>query len=364
MRLKLIVLTLVACLFGAGGVVAQQASYGDIAHFLAGQPVSQTSPLYPVSMRPSVQRQAGKLQNMTAEMKNRRLNRISEWARGVIHPKISRPKYVKYPFGGPDFVHVVTLFPGADEYVLVGLEPLGSVPDFTRMPEAQLDAYLGQLNYSMRSISRRNFFLTKEMREDLSGKGIEGVFPLLLFFAAITDHEVLNASYVTLNGSGQVNQSGAGGANGIWLQVRAKRWMTGFPEASSIYYFKTDLSNSGFKAGSSFNNFLKKRPGGMLYLKAASYLMHTDSFSNIRNYLASDCQWVLQDASGFPAAFLAKYYNVYYFGNYVGPIDMFSEFDQPDLRAIYQSGNASPLPFGTGYRMSDADSVQMFGVKK
>ncbi len=353
-----------SCIFLVSTINGQQATYGDIAHFLAGQPVSQTSPLYPISMRPSVQRQAGKLRSMTDEMKSRRLNQISHWSKNVIHPLISRPKYVKYPFGGPDFLHAVTFFPGADEYILVGLEPLGSIPDFTRMPEAQLDAYLGQLNHSMRSISRRNFFLTKEMREDLSGKGIEGVFPLLLFFAAITDHEVLNASYVTLTGSGQAKQTDGSSANGIWLQVKAKNWMQGFPEASSIYYFKTDLSNSGFKPGSSFNNFLKQRPGGMLYLKAASYLMHTGDFSNIRNHLAGDCQWVLQDASGFPSAFLAQYFNVYYFGNYVGPIDMFSEYDQPDLRSIYQSGVARPLPFGTGYRMSDSDSVQMFGVKK
>ena len=102
----------------------------------------------------------------------------------------------------------------------------------------------------------------------------------------------------------------------------------------------------------------------MGYLKAASYLMHQNGFTNIRNYLVGDCQFILQDESGIPAEFFATYFNVTYFGKYAGPIDMFKEFDQPYLRQVYASGAARPLPFGTGYRMRDEDSIQMLGVRK
>ena len=117
-------------------------------------------------------------------------------------------------------------------------------------------------------------------------------------------------------------------------------------------------------AGTPFTRFLEKRADGVGYAKAASFLMHTPDFSNIRNFLVGNCQYFLQDASGIRADFLAQYFNVSYYGNYAGPIDMFSEYDQPDLRAIYQTGVAKPLPFGTGYRYLDKDSVQMFGVRK
>ncbi len=77
-----------------------------------------------------------------------------------------------------------------------------------------------------------------------------------------------------------------------------------------------------------------------------------------------DCQFLLQDESGIPAEFFATYYDVTYFGKYAGPIDMFKEYDQPFLRQAYATEAVRPLPFGTGYRMNDGDSIQMFGVRK
>ena len=47
-----------------------------------------------------------------------------------VHPKIKRPAVVKYMFGGPDFVHAATVFPGSPEYILVGMEPLGTPARF------------------------------------------------------------------------------------------------------------------------------------------------------------------------------------------------------------------------------------------
>jgi hypothetical protein len=169
---------------------------------------------------------------------------------------------------------------------------------------------------------------------------------------------------VKLTPEGKPVLTGKADAIGIWLELRMLRRLPGTPPVQNLYYFKTDLSNAGFKKGAAFHQFLSHRPGGTGYLKAASYLMHTDGFSNIRNYLLGDCDYLLQDASGIPANVFAQYYNVTYFGNYSGPIDMFSEYDQPDLRTIYQSGVAKPLPFGTGYRMKDSDSVQMLGRRK
>ena len=271
---------------------------------------------------------------------------------------------VKYPFGGPDFVHAATLFPGANEYVLVGLEPLGSLPDFLALTDPQLDAYLSQLSHSLRSISQRNFFITTEMREDFGKQGIDGVYPVLLYFAALTKHEVLNGQFVRLDGSGNAVPADAASAEGIKLEIRATDRLPDFPPTSTLYYFKSDLSDGGFKGSSPMKLFLDQRPGQMCYLKAASYLMHQEGFANIRNYLVGNCQWILQDESGIPAEFFATYFNATYYGKYAGPIDMFREYDQPYLRQVYASGVARPLPFGTGYRMNDGDSIQIFGIRK
>lgn len=344
--------------------VQGRASFNDVARFVSGQPQGAGSPLRALEGYPSVRRHYTESADLAKTWKERRLNQIRDWARAEIHPRISRPQVVKYPFSGPDFVHVVTLFPGSNDYVLAGLEPLGTVPDFQAMDEAQLGGYLTRLNHSLRSISQRNFFITIEMREDFGVQGIDGVYTALLYFAALTDHQVRGGRYVRLDATGAVVEASANDAEGIHLQLHALDRLPDFPEISNLYYFKTDLSNGGFKAESPFKHFLDARPGGMGYLKAASYLMHQEGFSNIRNFLVGGCDYILQDESGIPAEFFATYYDVSYYGRYAGPIDMFKEFNQPYLHQVYSSGVARPLPFGTGYRMRDEDSIQMFGIRK
>lgn len=343
---------------------AAQATFDDLARFVAGQPLSPGSPLRRLESLPSVRKHNADSQALNKTWYDRRLNTVRDWAKAEIHPRISRPKVVKYPFGGPDFVHAATLFPGADEYILVGLEPLGTLPDFLAMSDPQLGSYLSHLNHTLRSISQRNFFITTEMREDFGKQGVDGVFPVLLYFAALTKHEVVGGQFVRLDASGNAVAADAASADGIRLEIRALDRLPDFPPSASLYYFKYDLSDGGFKASSTMKNFLDQRPGGMGYLKAASYLMHQNGFTNIRNYLVGNCQYLLQDESGIPAEFFATYFNVAYFGKYAGPIDMFKEYDQPYLRQVYASGVARPLPFGTGYRMNDSDSIQMFGVRK
>ncbi len=341
-----------------------QATFDDIARFVAGQPLNPGSPLRALEGFPAVRQHNANSTELNKTWNERRLNTIREWAKAEIQPRIARPKSVKYPFSGPDFVHAATLFPGADEYILVGLEPLGSLSDFLAMQEEQLGTYLSHLNHTLRSISQRNFFITTEMREDFGKGGVDGVYPVLLYFAALTNHEVLNGQFVRLDESGNVVAADAASAQGIRLEIRALDRLPDFPPVTSLYYFKYDLSDRGFKASSSLKHFVDQRPGGVGYLKAASYLMHQEGFTNIRNHLVGSCQYILQDESGIPAEFLATYYDVTYYGMYAGPIDMFREYDQPFLRQVYGSGAARPLPFGTGYRMKDEDSIQMFGVRK
>lgn len=344
---------------------AQDPTFDDVARFVAGKQLSPASPLRRLEGLPSVRRHITESNALSKTWQDRRLSVLRDWAKAEIHPRISRPKFIKYPFSGPDFVHAATLFPGADEYILAGLESLGTLPNFLAMSDPDLDAYLTHLNHTLRSISQRSFFITTEMREDFGKQGVDGVYPVLLYFAALTNHEVIKGQFIKLSESGEAVVSlDPTTADGIWLQIRATDRLPDFPPTQSLYYFKTDLSDAGFKANSPMKDFLDQRPGGMGYLKAASYLMHTPDFTNIRNFLVGDCQYLLQDESGIPAEFFATYYNTTYYGNYVGPIDMFKEFYQPFLAQVYQSGAAKPLNFGTGYRMKDSDAIQMFGIRK
>ncbi len=345
-------------------VSAQEVCYNDIARFVSARQLPIQSPLQSLLPRVSVRKHYLETDELSKTWEVSRLKAIRDWSLTEIQPCLSRPKCVKYMFGGPDFVHVASIFPGVPEYILVGLEPLGTIPNFLAMPDADLDRYLSHLNYTLRSISRRNFFITKEMREDFGKDGVDGVFPVLLYFASLTGHDVVDASHVKLDRKGEPVIVGQAEAEGIWVRIRESNPNALNPPEQNLYYFKTDLSNGGFKGGAPFHRFLSARSDSVGYLKAASFLMHTDDFSNIRNFLVGDCQFLLQDASGVPAEFMNLYYNLTFYGNYTGPIDMFSEYNQPWLHQVYRSGVAKPLPFGTGYRMKDSDSIQIFGVRK
>ena len=139
---------------------AQEVNFNDLARFVAGKPLSATSPLRQLMGYGSVQKHYAETSALSSKWQEARLSKIQQWAASELQPQLTRPSNVKYMFGGPDFVHVVSVFPGVPEYVLAGLEPIGTIPDFFSMDEVTLDSYLSHLNYTLRSISRRNFFIT------------------------------------------------------------------------------------------------------------------------------------------------------------------------------------------------------------
>ena len=254
-----------ACLFPvwlllAAPVSAQQPTYNDVARFVAGQNLSADSPLDPLLGSGPVQRHYAETRELSQKWEEMRLEAIRKWAVAEIQPRITRPQCIQYMFGGPDFVHAVSIFPGVPEYVLVGLEPLGTLPNFLAMAEPELDSYLSHLNHTLRSISRRNFFITKEMREDFGSEGVDGVFPVLLYFAALTGHDVIDAGYVALEANGETVLASQEEADGIWVRIRETQPDALDPPEQNLYYFRTDLSNEGFKAGTPFHRFLSARP--------------------------------------------------------------------------------------------------------
>ena len=86
-------------------------SLDDIARFLAGQPVSATSPLEGLMRMPSVRNHYAETQALSQDWEDLRMKKIREWATTEIQSQIARPpETVKYLFGGPDCVHVEGIF--------------------------------------------------------------------------------------------------------------------------------------------------------------------------------------------------------------------------------------------------------------
>ena len=79
--------------------------------------------------------------------------------------KLTSPSpVVFYMFSGPDFLYANAFFPNASTYVMSGLEPIGSVPDLTKLSRDSLAHGLSNIEESLNSILRYSFFQTIEMR--------------------------------------------------------------------------------------------------------------------------------------------------------------------------------------------------------
>jgi hypothetical protein len=301
-------------------------SADDLAKFVAGLPVRDNA----LAARTRENNWIGHAQVLDKKwvrMDQRQLVPARAWAAG--NPAVSRVSgTVFYTFSGPDFLYAQTLFPNASTYILCGTEPVGTVPDITQMDPQHVAADLGNVRTALDTMLTTHYFITKDMRVDLTRGNISGTLPILYFFLARTGCAIQG---VKLTGSSvQIDFRGPHG------------------KAQTVYYIKTDLSNGGSNA--QFFAFCKKHAPGASLVKSASYLMHGDSFSKVRNWLLDNSSIIIQDDSGIPfRSFDPNRWNLRLFGNYEGPIDLFKDKYQPALATAYQQSNPAPLGFAFGY---------------
>ena len=73
----------------------------------------------------------------------------------------------------------------------------------------------------------------------------------------------------------------------------------------------------------------------------------------------------MQDDSGIPiAAFDPAKWSLRLFGTYIGPIEVFKQYFQPQLQATYQQIQPGPIEFGIGYRWSARQSTLILARRK
>jgi hypothetical protein len=131
-----------------------------------------------------------------------------------------------------------------------------------------------------------------------------------------------------------------------------------------VYYFNTNLANGAFTPNGRFAAFVRGLGPCVAFTKSASYLLHTQGFSNIRNFLLDWPVAILQDDSGIPLAdFPTDRWSIRCFGNYTGTIDLFKEYYQPPLAEAH-ARESLPLGFGIGYKHSQGQSAMLLARRR
>lgn len=274
---------------------------------------------------------------------------------------------VFYPFSGPDALFPRLFFPHSPVYVMVGLEPPGTLPTVSQVSGKDLKLYLGRVRETVHSELYRSFFITREMDRQFRGQVSDGVLPTLLHLLVRTGHTVEGIRYVGLDQEGRIairpedgTAARTGGNRGVEIDFRDE---DGLP-AHKLYYFSVDLADSRLRRNAAFLKFVAALDGVTTYMKATSYMPHHAEFSTIRRLLLEHSVAILQDDSGIPYRYFdPAEWQVELYGSYERPYGSFRWLEQADLRKAYQAARSKPLGFRIGYGFGRIPSNLMLATR-
>lgn len=299
---------------------------------------------------------------------NERLSKMDKWTAAEVTTKINDTALLFYPFSGPDFLNAFHLFPNANEYILIAMEKLGTIPELYDMKEEDLKSYLDAVNFGLRDIYKRSYFITGNMDQDLRKQKVDGVLPLLYVFIHRTGHEIYEFGYYRLENDGVTFSKIDKPTNNLDVAecIRFKIYKKGDNKLKNVTYFYADISDDGFAKNPIFLQYLKGTRKCNAFIKSASYLSHYETFSKIRNVVLDKADAVLEDDTGIPYRYFIDDYNHYLYGNYEEPISDFQSkyLFQKDLDEEYKTGDVKPLDFSLGYHWRSGNQNWMLYVKK
>jgi hypothetical protein len=351
---------LAATMFGAAATPARAAdavTADDTARFLAGMPPSADSPLTPLTKDPSWQHHARFFDAAFGQLEQRQLSKIRSWAA----TNLAAPKPTMfYMFSGPDFLYADAFYSKATTYVLSALEPVGSAPDLMRLPRGGIGSALYNVERSLGSVLSFSFFITKLMKADLHAGQVSGTLPILYVLLARSGKTIQDVSLIALDDSGAAyfanENPGRNATRGVRIVFAGSDG-----EQKTLYYFSTDLSNSGVRS-SGFLKFCETLAPGNSLIKSASYLLHSGNFTAVRDFLLRNSATVIQDDSGIPLGnYDLRKWRFFPFGRYAGPIAEFPGRYQHSYAELFR--RAQPMDFGIGYRWRSFESNLLLAIK-
>jgi hypothetical protein len=273
---------------------------------------------------------------------------VSEWSRSNIQ---SSNKKVFYPFSGPDIIYAYSLFPGASEYNLIGLEPVGEIPNWSQSDRDSMLLNLKSLQNALSDQMRFSFFVTTHMSEDLSKHKVDGVLPILLFYIKRLGLKIHDVQYIEIEPDGSI----ASQADRKPMGLQIKCFKDGDNNLQTVNYFSVDISNSGYNKCPGLDKLILSYNESETLIKSASYCLHEEKYSRIRTQIIDVSHLIVQDDTGVPFKYLNNpEWSNRFFGTYSAPINVFKQFYQGDYYDTFKK-NSVPIAFRFGY--SDPSNI-------
>jgi hypothetical protein len=339
----------------------------DVGRFLAGSPARPDSPFTALQEREDWVTHRRELDPRWSKIEDESFPAIRAFQERELGDTSIANSTVFYPFSGPDALMLTIFFPRSPTYVMVGLEPAGTLPSPKQLSGKDLGEYLAGVRTTIDSELSRSFFVTREMDRQFRGQVTDGLFLPILQLLVRTGHTILGFRYVRLNDAGQIIERAADyhapgkiGNKGVELDFRTDSDQS----VHKLFYFSVNLSDERLRQDPAFLTFLTSLKGATTFLKATSYMLHKPEFSMIRERILSDSHAILQDDSGIPYHFFTTaLWRVQLYGDYVRPYGSFRPLEQPDLRKAYLTLGPKPLEFRIGYGYGRVESNLLLATR-
>ncbi len=289
---------------------------------------------------------------------------ITKWGRS--HNIISEKDTITvfYPFSGPDFSFVNAFYPYANNYLLIGLENIGVIPDFSKYSDLEIERYTNSLSGSLTEFFHKGYFSTENMKNSFRNPNMNGIVHPLLFFIARNGNKIENLQYFVIDNYGKMQKVDHFSATEKRIKG-VKFSFTGRNGHKDLYYLQVDLSNQNFINHPELITFISNFGRKDIFIKSASYLLQNDKLSYFRNFLIKQSIKIIQDDSGFSYDFLKKHnFGVRLFGNYSQTLNIFKNYWQPDLKSAFEKVKEKKLPFRFGYNIPFDETSLIYAFRQ
>ncbi|HEY4239472.1 MAG TPA: hypothetical protein VGM88_06635 [Kofleriaceae bacterium] len=228
------------------------------------------------------------------------------------------PTTVVYPFGGGDLGSALVTYPDAREITTISLEHAGDPRRLAKLDKRQLRAALSAYRDAIEGLLALHDSTSENMRK-LEVGGIPGQLSFHITGMTAMGYEPVSLKYFTLNDDGTIHyltqpeidalaKKTAKKVKGGWVDTDFSEAFTnmeltfrkvGDPKAPLVVHrhFAANLANKGFK-GSPLEKHLVAKGKIAAMTKAASYLLWSDNFTGIRDYLLANMVWMASDSTG------------------------------------------------------------------
>jgi len=341
-----------------------QQHWNDAAFLLAGLPVNPDSKFYALSASAPFQRHQREMGVFWKRVRSENLSRIRQWREENI-PSRLETNPVLYPLSGADYLNACAVFPHAREYLLLSLEPPGSIPDMSLLSEQETNESLSAVREALQSLASVNYLQSRKMREELTNSHFRGVAPVLLLLAAGLGHIIREVEPVMIGTEGQLIPDTDGTAPQKFRQVAGNavpvntvpgiriRFVDGAEKVlKSIIYLQIQLRDEVFSEAGPESRFLSRLESRNTILKSAVYLLHGSRYGKVRDFVLGASNLIIQDDSGIPYSyFSSSVWEEHLFGTYTRaePLGTLRNPPQQPLLAKRYALGSRPLAFHYGY---------------